>query len=412
MAELGEVGNKIKKICKNVEETNEIQKLLEKFEAEETDETEECIDILFGVFSFHIINGTWLKSSLSATTSVAPPETVGEISDSSVATKMVHSWLATNFESFLNFLALKLQSSSSQIQLKIFETFLRLISFEHEKGIETKLTSRMEKILLNLILSKISDETFTFVTELMENLDIQFAFLKATPIFCQREKFKTNMLAIENCLKLFQLITSNQINVKEDEATLYFSQDDKKMRKQYGKVYSEAWLAYLRVKLSPVLRKKILVDIDTKVIPFLSDPKELIDFLTDSYSAGGVTSLLALNGLYTLINQHNLDYPDFYENLYKIIDPSIFHMKYKSRFFHYIDMFLTSTHLPGYLVAAFIKKFSRMLLFIPTTDMLMMLTFIKNLLIRHQSTRVLIHRKKVKLYFIASSPCIILKGWI
>lgn len=401
MAESGEVENKIKEICKNVEETNVIKKLLEKFEAKETDETEECIDILFGVFSFHIIKGTWVKSSLAATTSVAPPETVDEISDSSVATNMVHSWLATNFESFLSLLALKLKSSSPQIQLKIFETFLRLVSFEHEKGFEKdKFASRMEKIFLHLMLSKISEETFTFVTKVMENLDIQVIFLKATPVFCQREKFKTNMLAIENCLKLFQLVTENQINVEEDEASLYFSQDDRKIRKQYGKVYSEAWLAYLRVKLSPVLRKKILVDLDTKVIPFLSDPKELIDFLTDSYSAGGVTSLLALNGLYVLINQHNLDYPDFYENLYKIIDPSIFHMKYKSRFFHYIDMFLTSTHLPAYLIAAFIKKFSRMLLFIPTTDMQMMLTFIKNLLIRHQSTRVLIHRKKVNNIFI------------
>ena len=390
------VENKIKQICKNIDQTNQIQELLEQFQADETTGIEECIDILFGVFSFHILKGTWLNSPKSAAAAPPGPDEA-DVSNSSLAKNMIHSWLATNFDSFLDLITQKLKGSSSQIQRKLFETFLRLVSFEHENSLVEKVnfTIRLDKILLQLMFSKISDETLIFLKDFTENLDVQYVFLKAVPDYCQREKFKTNTIATENCLKLFQLVAANQINVKEDEATLYFSQDDRKMRKRYGKVYSEAWLAYLRMKLSPILRKKILVDLDTKVIPYLSDPKELIDFLTDSYNTGGVTSLLALNGLFILINQHNLDYPDFYENLYKIIDPSIFHMKYKSRFFHYIDMFLTSTHLPAYLVAAFIKKFSRMLLFTPTTDMLMLLTFMKNLLIRHQSTKVLIHRKQV-----------------
>jgi len=104
-----------------------------------------------------------------------------------------------------------------------------------------------------------------------------------------------------------------------------------------------------------------------------------------------------------LINEHNLDYPDFYLNLFKIIDSSIFHMKYKSRFFHSIDLFLSSTHLPAYLVAAFIKKFSRMLLFTPAPDLLMVLTLVKNLLIRHPSTHILIHRKQVHHMYIYTS---------
>jgi len=60
-------------------------------------------------------------------------------------------------------------------------------------------------------------------------------------------------------------------------------------------------------------------------------------------SAGGAISLLALNGLFVLIHQHNLEYPDFYRKLYGLLDPSVFHIKYRARFFHLADLFLSSS---------------------------------------------------------------------
>ena len=45
------------------------------------------------------------------------------------------------------------------------------------------------------------------------------------------------------------------------------------------------------------------------------------------------------------------------------------HVKYRARFFHLSDLFLSSTHLPEYLVAAFVKRLARSatatLLFLP-----------------------------------------------
>jgi len=38
----------------------------------------------------------------------------------------------------------------------------------------------------------------------------------------------------------------------------------------------------------------------------MTNPVRLIDFLTDAYNEGGAISLLALNGLFTLMNEHNL----------------------------------------------------------------------------------------------------------
>jgi len=37
------------------------------------------------------------------------------------------------------------------------------------------------------------------------------------------------------------------------------------------------------------------------------------------------------------------DYPDFYQKLYALLEPAIFHVKYRARFFYLLDLFLTST---------------------------------------------------------------------
>ena len=110
---------------------------------------------------------------------------------------------------------------------------------------------------------------------------------------------------------------------------------------QHRREFSTCWLAFLRRSLSPDMCKRVLVDLDTHVIPHLSNPAVLIDFLTDAYNAGagrpsepsprahvhslvggegqsqkrhlrtpacpgGVMSLLALRSLYYLIAHKNL----------------------------------------------------------------------------------------------------------
>jgi U3 small nucleolar RNA-associated protein 19 len=69
------------------------------------------------------------------------------------------------------------------------------------------------------------------------------------------------------------------------------------------------------------------------IIPLMSSPILLSDFLTDSYNVGGVISVMALDGLYSLITQHGLEYPNFYNKLYALLEPSIFVAKYRARFF-------------------------------------------------------------------------------
>jgi U3 small nucleolar RNA-associated protein 19 len=127
------------------------------------------------------------------------------------------------------------------------------------------------------------------------------------------------------------------------------------------------------------------------IIPYMHQPIMLMDFLTDSYNSGGVVSILALEGLFTLMQEHNLDYPDFYRKLYALFDDQVMHVKYRSRFFHLASLFLSSTHIPAYLIAAFIKRMARLSLTAPPSAIVIVIPFIYNLLVKHPSCMVLIH---------------------
>lgn len=123
--------------------------------------------------------------------------------------------------------------------------------------------------------------------------------------------------------------------------------------------------------------------LNEKVMPYLPRPLLLTDFLLSSYNVGGAISLLSLSGVFTLISKHNLEYPQFYTKLYNLLTPEILHVKYMPRFFHLADIFLGSTHLPEQLVAAFVKRLSRISLTAPSTTIPMVIRFIHNLIFRH-----------------------------
>lgn len=113
--------------------------------------------------------------------------------------------------------------------------------------------------------------------------------------------------------------------------------------KEQRKAFQEMWLGFLKHKLPLSLYKKVLVAMHDSILPHLAQPTLMIDFLTSACDVGGAISLLALNGLFILIHKHNLEYPDFYQRLYGLLDPSIFHVKYRARFFHLADLFLSSS---------------------------------------------------------------------
>jgi U3 small nucleolar RNA-associated protein 19 len=87
-----------------------------------------------------------------------------------------------------------------------------------------------------------------------------------------------------------------------------------------------------------------------------------------------------------------LDFPDFYNRLYSLLEPSVFDVKHRKRFFRLLDLFLSSSYLPNYLVASFAKKLARLSLTAPPHGCVLCIIVIYNLLQRHSTLRSLVHR--------------------
>ncbi|KAJ6015328.1 hypothetical protein N7540_009919 [Penicillium herquei] len=155
----------------------------------------------------------------------------------------------------------------------------------------------------------------------------------------------------------------------------------------------EAWLAILRNNLSQAQRKSLLRIMVHHIEPWFSRPELLMDFLTDSYNVGGATSLLALSGLFYLIQEKNLDYPQFYTKLYSLLDADLLHSKHRSRFFRLLNTFLASTHLPAALIASFIKRLARLALNAPPSAIVVIVPFMYNIFKSHPTCSFMMHRE-------------------
>ncbi|KAF9033399.1 CBF/Mak21 family-domain-containing protein [Panaeolus papilionaceus] len=101
------------------------------------------------------------------------------------------------------------------------------------------------------------------------------------------------------------------------------------------------------------------------VLPHLTRPFLVMDWIGSCVDMGGSVGLLALNALFVMIKEYNLDYPSFYTRLYAFLDRDVLHLKHRLRFFRLTELFLSSTHLPAALLASFIKRLSRLSLSAP-----------------------------------------------
>ncbi|KAL0702637.1 hypothetical protein Bca4012_058759 [Brassica carinata] len=160
--------------------------------------------------------------------------------------------------------------------------------------------------------------------------------------------------------------------------------------------FTKAWISFLRLPLPLDVYKEVLASIHQTVIPHLSNPPMLCDFLTKSYDIGGVVSVMALSSLFILMTEHGLEYPNFYEKLYALLVPSVFAAKHRARFLQLLDACLRSSLLPAYLAASFTKKLSRLSLSVPPSGSLVITALIYNLLRRHPTINHLVHQEPVE----------------
>ncbi|KAK4048383.1 Maturation and nuclear export of 40S ribosomal subunits interacting protein [Microbotryomycetes sp. JL221] len=163
----------------------------------------------------------------------------------------------------------------------------------------------------------------------------------------------------------------------------------------HRRVFQYAVLALLTLPFAESDAKKLLSMLHRQILPHMVDPKRLMDWLVDCADAGGSIAILALNGLFTLITKHNLEYPDFYTRLYGLLDRDILHVRYRPRFFRLLLVFMSSTHLPAALVASFVKRLARLSLSAPPAAAVTIIPFVYNMLKAHSSCMGMIHRTNV-----------------
>lgn len=101
--------------------------------------------------------------------------------------------------------------------------------------------------------------------------------------------------------------------------------------KQERKNFGNCWSSLLAMELPEDCLDHVLSNLPTEVIPRMTQPLRLSDFLLTAYNRGGAIAVLCLDSLWLLIMEHGLDYPHFYEKLYALLTNDTFLTRERSR---------------------------------------------------------------------------------
>ncbi|XP_043476919.1 nucleolar complex protein 4 homolog [Leptopilina heterotoma] len=313
------------------------------------------------------------------------------------------TWLCNCYEEIWEKLLTSIESCRPTIQLQALSTGLKLMAEEGRYPLEvTRELSynfplhRLKPLLMSLLSPEKDNANLIARFEEISNYpDALYYIYKCLPSLTPkrqpREIYIKNLLELIHKLPLQKDIEEGETSKSKQllcgpQNGLNFTWDYTSVRRALNKV----WACVMHWELTPALHKQLLIVLLERVMAHLEKPVLLTDFLMDSLDADGPIGLLALQGVFILVTKHNLEYPNIFTKLYSMFEPEIFHTKYKARLFYLSDLFLSSTHLPEALVAGFAKRLSRLTLVAPPEDILIILPFIGNLLVRHPGLKRLI----------------------
>ncbi|KAH3886001.1 hypothetical protein DPMN_010001, partial [Dreissena polymorpha] len=314
-------------------------------------------------------------------------------------------WLQERYKDAIERLVECLLHSSTDIQELALSVLMKLVVKESKHPLNTAVEAKthfpvqlFKKILGTLLSKTVNNHALLGrFEEYLAYDDIKFHTLQHLVHISQKTNAEATLQG-----NIFALLENISFPSKDQTGavsnflcTVLDEEKDVRSMCRHRQLYTKVWTHFLKFKLTATLYRKVLIILPEKVIPHITSPLLLSDFLTQSFNVGGAISLLASNGLFILITKHNLFYPDFYKKLYSLLEPSIFHVKYKARFFYLLDLFMSSTHLPSHLVAAFAKRLVRLGLRAPPAGLLVLIPFIYNLIIRHPACKRLINRTDV-----------------
>ncbi|KAI9794312.1 MAG: hypothetical protein M1833_000403 [Piccolia ochrophora] len=318
---------------------------------------------------------------------------------------IIAQWLRDRYWEYVHVLLDWMAQDDSQKQITALKLLSRLsteVSYDHAMKNSISPSQIWDRIVRSMLVTSHGHEVRAdFITNHFQPYDdiryLTFSSITA----CLAEQQQSPQLdehVVSNTLLL--LSATPDVPTTEDSFQRFYPKPSTKGKKDllssltaYKKRAQGAWLSLLRFDLTKEQRKTILGLVSHRMAPWFTKMELLMDFLTDSYNQGGSTSLLALSGLFYLMQEKNLDYPEFYTKLYSLLDSNLLHSQHRSRFFRLLETFLGSTHLPAALVASFMKKLARLSLQSPPAGIVLVTPFIYNLLKKHPLCTFMIHRE-------------------
>ncbi|KAJ8679896.1 hypothetical protein QAD02_015683 [Eretmocerus hayati] len=327
------------------------------------------------------------------------------VSEPSAETKYAQ-WLRNRYEETWEKVLSSMDDTREPVQIQALTTALKLMAAEGQSPVEPienvdyYFPLHRLKLIIMRLLSPDRDNSCLIARfqEISGYLDALYFTWKCLPSLTPKRQpenvYIRNLLEFVHKMPLPQEINKNQHETRNNQELLCgpqqaaggFKCDYASAKKALNKV----WSCIMHWELTPQLHKQLLIVLLERVMSHLEKPVLMTDFLMDSLDADGPIGLLALQGVFILVTKHNLEYPNIFTKLYSMFEPEIFHTKYKARLFYLSDLFLSSTHLPEALVAAFAKRLARLTLVAPPEDILIILLFIGNLLLRHPGLKRLI----------------------
>ncbi|KAM7347550.1 nucleolar complex protein 4 homolog B [Cochliomyia hominivorax] len=312
------------------------------------------------------------------------------------------SWLNERYEETWNFMLNSIEYEKPQESAQALVSCMKLLAAEGKYPLNTLLPlkfprQRLRHILEKLVTAKrLQTSAIQSFKEYAEYLDVVQNSWYILPTLVKKDNFKVETLAL-NYLELINTLPVTKSLEDQNKLLCPLAEQAngselfvyERTRKFINRVWNNL-MTFLDTDVSESVHKQMLIVLLERILNHIDKPVLLTDFLMDSLDCGGAISLLALQGVFILIQKHNITYPDIYDKLYSMFEPEIFHTKFKARLFYLADIFLSSTHLPENLVAAFVKRLARLSLIAPPQDCIIILYFIGNLILRHRGLKSLI----------------------
>eukprot|EP01080_Neovahlkampfia_damariscottae_P000844 gene844-9093_t len=393
MSDIQKIEEQILSNKKNINQLLDLFQICEESKDDKT--TLSSLQSIFNVFS------VYLKKEQKNTPSVAREE--------------YNEWLNSNLNDFFDLILLNLfkTKSTEKCFTLYFQSITNEIIFSKTKK-EDIINHRIEQILEKLtyeIETSVKVMEIFKVNYLIEYQDILYYTLDVLSKLIQKKKctklstlnFCKNLLLIADKIEIptkFKFLLLENSSIQSSDST---NQKKRKIKNtkhelensiEYKKVFQNYWISFLQIKDMPlVVYHLVLIKMSQEIIPNFENPFLLNDFIAGSFDKGGDIAVLSMESLFTLITKYNLIYPNFYDKLYSILNVDLFKTSsYSSKFKKLVFKFLNSSHLPQYIVASFIKKLSRLCLFVPPHSIIYILSLIYHLIQKNPDLRNLIHR--------------------